>query len=262
MARKALPGIGSNLLKEWIIGRNPVMEVLKTKRREVFRLLLATGVEEKGRVAELLQMARTRKILVERVSRDKLAGMGDNPQGVALEVSRYPYVDTQDILDLAQEKGEEPFILMLDMIQNPQNLGTLLRSAEAAGVHGVIIPPHRAAEVTPAVVNASAGATEHLLIAQGNLVQIAEEIKKQNIWIVGLEGGVEAKPIHEVPLDGAIALIVGNEGEGMRPLVKDTCDFLLSLPMHGQIESLNAAVAGSIVLYQVVFNRQKQSFSR
>lgn len=244
-------------MKEWIIGRNPVMEVLKTKRREVFRLLLASGIEEKGRIAELLQLARAKNIPVERVSRDRLAGMGDNPQGVALEVNRYPYVDVTDIIDQSKRKGEPLFVLMLDLIQNPQNLGTLLRSAEAAGVHGVIIPTHRAAEVTPAVVNASAGATEHLLIAQGNLVQIAGELKKLDVWVVGLEGGPEARPIHEVPLNGAIALVVGNEGEGMRALVKETCDFLLRLPMKGEIESLNAAVAGSIVLYQVILTRQK-----
>jgi 23S rRNA (guanosine2251-2'-O)-methyltransferase len=244
-------------LKEWIIGRNPVMEVLVTKRREVFRLLLATNVEEKGRIAEMTQMARARKIQVERVSRDKLASMGENPQGVALEVSRYPYVDISDITTLAERKQEDLFLLMLDLVQNPQNLGTLLRTAEAAGVHGVLIPPHRAAEVTPAVVSASAGATEHLLIAQGNLVQICKELKKENAWVIGLEGGEGSKRIQDVPLKGPIVLIVGNEGEGMRPLVKETCDFLLSLPMLGNIESLNAAVAGSIVLYQVVLERQK-----
>jgi 23S rRNA (guanosine2251-2'-O)-methyltransferase len=244
-------------LKEWIIGRNPVMEVLVTKRREVFRLLLATNVEEKGRVAEMTQMARARKILVERVAREKLASMGENPQGVALEVSRYPYVDISDITTLAERKQEDLFLLMLDLVQNPQNLGTLLRTAEAAGVHGVLIPPHRAAEVTPAVVSASAGATEHLLIAQGNLVQICKELKKDNAWVIGLEGGEGSKRIQDVPLKGPIVLIVGNEGEGMRPLVKETCDFLLSLPMLGNIESLNAAVAGSIVLYQVVLERQK-----
>ncbi len=246
-------------MKEWIIGRNPVMEVLKTKRRDVFRLLLAAGLEEKGRIAEIIQMARGRKIAVERVPRDKLASMGENPQGVALEVSRYPYVDVADITELAKNKGEDLFLLMLDLIQNPQNLGSLLRSAEAAGVHGVLIPPHRAAEVTPAVVSASAGATEHLLIAQGNLVQIGKELKKEGAWMVGLEGGPEAKPIDQIPLNGPVMIVVGNEGEGMRPLVKETCDFLLSLPMLGQIESLNAAVAGSIVLYQVVLTRQKKS---
>ncbi|KAF0111729.1 MAG: 23S rRNA (guanosine2251-2'-O)-methyltransferase [Chloroflexi bacterium] len=249
-------------MKEWIIGRNPVMEVLKTKRREVFRLLLATGVEDKGRINEIVKLATARKIPVERVPKEKLAHMGENPQGIALEVSRYPYVDLADILDLAARKQEDLFILLLDLIQNPQNLGTLLRSAEAAGVHGVIIPPHRAAEVTPAVVNASAGATEHMFIAQGNLVQICGELKEAGAWIVGLEGGSDSKPVHEVPLDGPIAIIVGNEGEGMRALVRESCDFLLSLPMLGKIESLNAAVAGSIVLYQVVVTRQKSQIKQ
>ena len=245
-------------MKEWIIGRNPVMEVLKTKRREFFRLQMAVGLEEKGRISEILRMAREHKVPVERIPKEKIAQLGENPQGVALEVSRYPYVDLADILDLASRKQEDLFILMLDLIQNPQNLGTLLRSAEAAGVHGVLIPPHRAAEVTPAVVNASAGATEHLFIAQGNLVQICNELKKDGVWIVGLDGGENSKSVQEVPLTGPIAVIVGNEGEGMRSLVRETCDFLLSLPMLGQIESLNAAVAGSIILYQVVLERRQK----
>lgn len=235
------------------------MEVLKTKRRDAFRLLLASGIEEKGRVSEMVNLARSRKIPVERVPKEKLAAMGENPQGVALEVSRYPYVDLADVLALAEKKGEPLFVLMLDLIQNPQNLGTLLRTAEAAGVHGVVIPPHRAAEVTPAVVSASAGASEHMLIVQGNLVQLCEELKEIGAWVVGLEGGPGAKPVQQVPLDGPIVVIVGNEGEGMRALVRQTCDFLLGLPMLGKIESLNAAVAGSIALYQVVLTRQAKN---
>lgn len=244
-------------MREWIIGRNAVMEVLQARRREVFKLLLATGVEEKGRIIELQKLAASRKCPIERVPKERLAKMGDNPQGVALEVSRYPYMNLVDIIDQAKSKNEELFVLLLDMIQNPQNLGTLLRSAEAAGVHGVVIPPHRAAEVTPAVVNASSGASEHMLIAQANLVQAVEEFKQAGAWVVGLDGGPDSKPVEQVRLDGPIALIVGNEGEGMRSLVREKCDFLLSLPMKGRIESLNAAVAGSIVLYQVVLTREK-----
>ncbi len=209
----------------------------------------------------MVALARSRKIPVERVPKEKLAAMGENPQGVALEVSRYPYQNIADITARAAQKGEPLFVLMLDLIQNPQNLGTLLRTAEAAGVHGVIIPPHRAAEVTPAVVSASAGASEHMLIVQGNLVQLCAELKEAGAWVVGLEGGKDAKPVQQVPLDGPIVIIVGNEGEGMRALVRETCDFLLGLPMLGQIESLNAAVAGSIVLYQVVLARQKPAIS-
>lgn len=246
-------------MKEWITGRNPVMEAVQAKRRQVFRLLLASGVEEKGRIADLLRLASTRRIPVERVPREKLDRLGENPQGVAAEVSAYPYVDLEDILDRAVSRSEELFVLVLDVIQNPQNLGTLLRTAEAAGVHGVVIPQHRAAEVTPAVVTASSGATEHMLIAQGNISRSLEQLKTAGAWVVGLEGGENARPVSEVPLAGSIAVVVGNEGEGMRPLVRQSCDFLLALPMRGRIESLNAAVAGSIVIYQVLLERQRKT---
>lgn len=246
------------MVKEWIIGRNPVLEVLQARRRQVYRILLATGVEEKGRIADLRRMADSRRIVVERVPRERLDRLGENPQGIAAEVSPYPYVDLEDVLDRAKSCAEDLFVLVLDVIQNPQNLGTLLRSAEAAGVHGVVIPQHRAAEVTPAVVSASAGATEHMLITQGNITRSLEKFKEAGAWVVGLEGGEGAKPISEVPLNGPIVVVVGNEGEGMRPLVRQSCDFLLSLPMRGKIESLNAAVAGSIVVYQVLLARKQK----
>jgi len=242
-------------MKEWITGRNPVMEVLQAKRRQVFRLLLASGVEEKGRISEILRVAGISKIPVERVARERLERLGENPQGVAVEVGAYPYVELFDILDLAKERGEPLFVLALDVIQNPQNLGTLLRTAEAAGVHGVVIPQHRAAEVTPAVVSASAGASEHMLIIQGNITRSLEQLKEAGAWVVGLEGGGGSPT--DIPLTGPIAIVVGNEGEGMRPLVRESCDFILSLPMRGRVESLNAAVAGSIVIYQVLLARQK-----
>ena len=244
-------------MKEWIVGRNPVYEVLQAKRRDAFRLLIVSGVEEKGRIHELMTLAAARRVPIERVTRDRLNNLGENPQGVAIEVSAYPYVDMNAILERAAERREAPFILILDIIQNPQNLGTLLRTAEAAGVHGVIIPLRRAADVTPAVVSASAGASEHMFIAQENLARAIEILKKHEVWVVGLEGSPEAKPVEEVPLTGPLALVVGNEGEGMRLLVRESCDFLLKLPMVGHIESLNAAVAGSIVIYQALLARQK-----
>jgi 23S rRNA (guanosine2251-2'-O)-methyltransferase len=245
-------------MREWIYGRNAVMEALQARRREVFSLLLAIGVEDKGRIQEIQKLALARKCKVERVPKERLAKMGENPQGVALEVSGYPYVDITDIIARAETAGEDLFVLLLDMIQNPQNLGTLLRTAEAAGVHGVIIPQHRAAEVTPAVVNSSSGASEHMLIAQANLASAVEELKLAGAWVVGLDGGLGSQPVQEIRLDGPIAVIVGNEGEGMRALVREKCDFLLGLPMRGRIDSLNAAVAGSIVLYQVVLTRQQK----
>jgi 23S rRNA (guanosine2251-2'-O)-methyltransferase len=244
-------------LREWITGRNPVAEVLQAKRRDVFRLLFASGIEEKGRIPEIRKLAQTRKVPIEVVPREKLNSMAENPQGVALEVSAYPYVDISDILDNASRRSEDLFILALDVIQNPQNLGSLLRTAEAAGIHGVIIPQHRSAEVTPAVVTASAGASEHMLIAPTNIVRALEDLKKDNVWVVGLEGGEGAKDATTIPLTGPLALVVGNEGEGMRQLVRETCDHLMALPMRGHIESLNAAVAGSIAIYLALFEREK-----
>lgn len=243
------PGTGRNSVREWITGRNPVFETLSVHRRQCFRLMLATGIDEKGVIAEILTLARGMKIPVERVNRQKIDSLGGNPQGIALETSPYPYVDLRAILKAAEKKGEPPFILILDTLQDPQNLGTLLRSAEAFGVHGVIIPAHSAAGVTPAVVHASSGACEHLLIAATNLAQAISELKQANIWVIGLDAGLDAVDIADVRLDGSLALVVGSEAEGMRPLVRRSCDTIARLPMTGHIESLNAAVSGSIALY-------------
>lgn len=252
----------NDAMKEWILGRNPVYEVLRAKRRHFFRLLVAQGVDEKGRLGEILKLASTHKIPVTRVPRQQLdsLGSGDSQshQGVALEASEYPYCALQDILALAEERQEPPFLLVLDMVQNPQNLGALLRTAEAAGVHGILIPLRRAAGVTPAVVHASAGAAEHLFVTQVNLAQALDTLKQDaGVWVMGLEGSPEAKPYDSLKLDGPLALVVGNEGEGMRDLVRRSCDVLIRLPMVGKVESLNAAVAGSIVLYRALSDRQK-----
>jgi 23S rRNA (guanosine2251-2'-O)-methyltransferase len=153
------------------------------------------------------------------------------------------------MLERAEQAAEDPLILILDTLQDPQNLGTLLRTAEVVGVHGVLLPFRRTATITPAVVSASSGASEHLLIAQANLAQSIELLKEAGIWVVGLEGSPRAQTPDQVRLEGPLALVVGSEGEGMRPLVAKSCDLLLRLPMRGRIESLNAAVAGSIALY-------------
>ena len=244
-------------MKEWITGRNPVYEVLRARRRQAFRLLVAEGAQEKGRLAEILSQARARKVPVEQVPRQRIDSLGENPQGVALEASGYSFCEVDDILALAAERGEAPFILILDSLQNPQNFGTLLRTAEATGVHGVVLPLRHTAGVTPAVVSASAGATEHLRIAQANLAQVIRELKAAGAWVVGLEGSPEAQPPEKVRLDGPLVLVVGSEGEGMRPLVRQSCDYLVALPMQGKIESLNAAVAGSVVLYLALIARSK-----
>jgi 23S rRNA (guanosine2251-2'-O)-methyltransferase len=244
-------------MKEFICGRNPVYETLRAKRRDVFRLQVAEGVQEKGRLTEILDLISRRKIPVERVTRSHLDKLGDSHQGVALETSTYPYVALEDILENAQTHTEPLFVLILDTLQNPQNLGTIIRTAEAVGVHGVLIPTHRAAEISPAVVSASAGASEHMLVAQVNLAQAIDKLKEANAWIVGLDESLESKDPSEVQLDGALAMVVGSEGEGIRPLVRQSCDFLLRLPMQGKIESLNASVAGSVALYLAYIARHK-----
>lgn len=245
-------------MKEWITGRNPVYETLIAGRREAFRLILAEGAQEKGKLAQIVELARSLKIPVERVTRAKVDSLGENPQGVALEASSYPYVALADILARAVSLDEPLFVLLLDALQNPQNLGTLFRTAESVGVHGVVLPLRHTAEVTPAVVSASAGASEHLLVAQVNLAQAITELKEAGVWVVGLEGSPDALPPSQVRLDGALALVVGSEGEGMRPLVRQSCDWLMSLPMRGRIESLNAAVAGSVALYLALQARTKE----
>ena len=244
-------------MKEFIYGRNPVYETLRARRRDVFRLQIAEGVQERGRLIEILDLSIKRKIPLERVPRARLDKISDSHQGVALEASTYPYMGMEDIIESAREKLEPLFVLILDTLQNPQNLGTLIRTAEGVGVHGVVIPPHKAAEITPAVVSASAGACEHMLVAQTNLAQAIDQLKEANAWVIGLDESPKSKEPEEVPMKGALAIVVGSEGEGIRPLVKRSCDFLLRLPMQGKIDSLNAAVAGSVVLYLAYLARKK-----
>jgi len=173
-----------------------------------------------------------------------------NHQGVALECGDYPYAEVSDCLELAAERQEPALLLLLDHLQDPQNVGTLLRTAETVGVHGVVLPGRRAAEVTPAVVNASSGATEHLqIVVVANLAQTIGELQKAGIWIVGVEDDERAQQFDRADLDMPLGLVIGAEGPGLARLTRERCDFLVKLPMRGQIASLNAAVAGSIVLY-------------
>jgi len=236
-------------MREWLYGRNAVMETLRSQRRNFFRLRIAKGVKENEHIKEIIHRARVLKIPIDTVDRSQLDGISNGHQGVGLEVSAYPYQSVADMLEFAQSKNEAPFLLILDTLQDPQNLGTLLRTAEVVGVHGVVLPLRRTATITAAVVNASSGASEHLRIAQANLAQAIAQLKENNVWVVGLDMGQKSQMIDKVRLDGSLALVVGSEGDGMRRLVSDSCDVLLRLPMRGNIESLNAAAAGSIVLY-------------
>lgn len=245
-------------MRETIYGRNPVYECLHAGRRDVFGVMVAQRAKARGTLAEIVALADQRGVPVRRVDRQQIDKLGKhiNHQGVVAEVSGYPYVDLDGILALAAERGEPPWILLLDCLQDPQNLGTLLRTAEIVGVHGVVLPARRSAEVTPAVVSASSGACEHLRVAQvTNLVRAMEALKGRDVWIAGLEDVAIAQELWQADLGGALGLVVGSEGQGIRRLVRETCDFYIRLPMRGQISSLNAAVAGSVALYEVARQR-------
>lgn len=233
-------------LTETIWGRHPVEEVLRAGRRKVHRLLVLQGHPPPERVLRLAEEAGVRLEPVE-----LLPVATSQHQGIAAQVDPYPYTELSSALERAGRAGEAPLLLLLDQVQDPQNLGTLLRTAEAVGVHGVVLPLAGAAGVTPAVVAASAGACEHLWIARANLAQAIRRLKQADLWIVGLENSEQAKRIDQADLQPPMALVVGSEGRGLRRLVGESCDFLVQIPMRGQVESLNAAVAGSLVLYEV-----------
>ena len=241
--------------REWLYGRQAVREVLRAGRRPVFLLRVAKGAQEHGVLSEIMTLAHRKELRVEVVTRDVLDRLGGNHQGVAVQAGEYPLVEFSDLLAECEQAGPAVLLLILDQIQDPQNLASLLRTAEAAAVTGVVLPFRRAAGITPAVVNASAGAVEHLRIAQSNLAQAIEEIKRREIWVAGLDVSPDARPLFDADLTGPTAWVIGSEGEGLRPLVRKSCDVLYSLPMRGNIASLNAAVAGSIALYHVLYQR-------
>lgn len=237
---------------EWLYGRNAVRETLRAGRRRLHRLRVSAGAQMSGTFGDVVRLAEKLAVPIERIDHKSLdRQMREvNHQGVALEVTPYPYATLEDCLALAEQRGEPALLLLLDHLQDPQNVGTLLRTAECVGVHGVVIPGRRAAEVTPAVVNASSGASEHLLIASlTNLAQSITELQRRGVWVVGVENDPAADLFDRADLNMPLALVIGAEGAGLARLTRDRCDFLVRLPMTGQIASLNAAVAGSIVLY-------------
>ncbi len=243
-------------MSELIYGRHAVLETLRAGRRRIYRLWLE-GAEGDDPGSPIVQEIRARAEEAKVPTRsihgglfDKLAQQRVNAQSVALEVDDYPYADLDDILSRAADASEPPLILILDHVQDPQNLGALFRTAEAMGVHGVVIPERRAAGITPAVTNTSAGAVEQMLVAQvTNLNRAIEFLKSHNIWVAGLTGEPHVPLLDAQAVSGALAVVIGSEGEGISHLTREKCDFLVRLPMYGRVESLNAAVAGSIVLY-------------
>jgi len=245
---------------EIVYGRQPVCELLKAGRREVKRLLMANNVRRSAAaIVQFLKWAEKRGLEVQPVAvfeLDRLCRSG-NHQGVAAVVADYAYVELADLLEGGGDRKLPPLLLLVDHVQDPQNLGSMLRSADAAGVNGVVIPRHRAASVTPAVVRASAGAAEHVKVAQvGNLHQAMLTLKEQGIRLIGLEGSSASTPYEEADLTGPVGLVIGSEEEGLGKLVHNTCDLVVRLPMRGRVGSLNAAVAAAIALFEV---RRRQS---
>ncbi len=239
-------------MSEFLYGRNAARECLRARRRHVHKVMLADTVEPAAIIEEITELAKNLKIAVQRVARHQLDKVAKNHQGVVLQVGSYPTVNVEDILAQAAKLNEAPFLMILDHIEDPHNFGAMLRTAETVGVHGVVIPKKRSVGVTASVVSASAGAVEHIWVAEvSNVVQVLKKLKQENIWVVGVENTTEALIYSEADLTGAIAIVIGSEGKGMSRLVQETCDFLIKLPMRGQIESLNASVACSLILYEV-----------
>lgn len=239
-------------MTQYLYGRWPILESLRAGRRDFQQLLLADSIEEKGTVDAIQTAAQQHGVDIRRVPRRVIDDLSKNAnhQGIALRVGDYPYVEVDTILQAAAGKGERPFLLILDLLKDPQNAGTLLRVADSVGVHGVLLQERRGVEVTPAVVSASSGAVEHLNVSiVTNLVTAMRRLKEENIWLVGLDIGPDVVTLDQVDLDRPIALVMGSEGEGLRRLVRETCDFRITIPMRGHVHSLNVATAGSIALY-------------
>jgi 23S rRNA (guanosine2251-2'-O)-methyltransferase len=240
-----------NETPELLIRRNSVFAALDSNRREFYRLWVQEDISQKP-IADILEMASKRRVTIKKASKKAISNKAqDNRhQGVLLEASPYRYAALNEMISLASSREEKPFLLILDLLQGPQNIGSLLRTAEICGVHGIIVQDRRAPEITPTIIQYSAGAAEYLLISQvTNLAQSINDLKEKGIWVVGLDIDQEAMQYGDVDLDLPIALVVGHEGSGLRRIIKKHCDFLLRLPMRGRTESLNAANAGSILLY-------------
>lgn len=242
--------------QDQVEGRNSVLELLESGR-DVNKILVAKG-EKHGSIHKIIAIAKERKILIVELERNKLNQIAqtENHQGVIAIVPPFNYCEVEDILELANKKHEMPFILILDGIEDPHNLGSIIRTAETAGVHGIIIPKRRAASVNSTVSKVSAGAVEYMKIARvNNLNETIRYLKEQGVWICGTDMQTEViytKQDYKMPL----ALVIGSEGFGMSRLVKENCDFLVKIPMKGKITSLNASVSAGIIMYEILRQRK------
>ncbi|MFC7787213.1 MULTISPECIES: 23S rRNA (guanosine(2251)-2'-O)-methyltransferase RlmB [Rossellomorea] len=240
--------------KDFIGGRNPVMEALKSGR-DINKIWIAEG-SQKGSIQQIVGLAKESNVMVQYVPKKKIEQMvAENHQGVVASVAAYQYAEIDDLFHRAEQKGEDPFILILDELEDPHNLGSIMRTADAAGAHGIIIPKRRAVGLTSTVAKASTGAIEHIPVARvTNLSRAVDELKERGVWVAG----TDAKGKQDFrQLDGTlpIGLIIGSEGKGMSRILRDKCDFLVQLPMVGHVTSLNASVAASILMYEVYRKR-------
>ena len=242
-------------MEDVIYGRNPILEAVNAGH-EINKLLVLEGSKDKN-LQKVINAARDKKILIQFVERklmDKISE-GENHQGVIAYVSPYHYYELEELIQLAKDKNEEPLLIICDEITDPHNLGSIIRTANAVGAHGVIIPKRRSAAINQTVVKTSCGAVEYVPVARvTNITQTIKQLQNLGVWVVGTD--MDAPLYYEANLTGNIAIVIGNEGEGISRLVKESCDLMVSLPMMGQVSSLNAAVAGSIVMYEAIRQRQ------
>ncbi len=241
--------------QEYIEGRNPIIEALKADRN-IKKILIADRTRNKS-INKIIKLAKKMNIQIEYLHRSKLDSISQTQshQGVIALAEAYKYKTLDYIFNYAKKKNENPFIIILDEIKDPHNLGSIMRTAECAGAHGIIIPKRRAAGVTPVVLKTSAGAIEYLPVVQvSNIANTIDILKEKGLWIYGADMQGE-KYYYEQSLKGAIGLVIGSEGKGMRRLVKEKCDFLIKIPMKGRVSSLNASVAASILMYEILKQR-------
>ena len=244
--------------QDQVEGRNAVIELLESGK-DVNKILIAKG-EKHGSINKIIAMAKERKIIISEIDKNKLFGMSqtENCQGVIAIVPPFNYCEVDDILEEAKRRNEKPFIIILDGIEDPHNLGSIIRTAETAGVHGIIIPKRRAALVNSTVSKVSAGAVSYMKVARvNNLNETIRYLKEQDVWICGTD--MEAKKYYyQESYKGPIAIVIGNEGFGISRLVKENCDFLVKIPMLGKISSLNASVSAGIVMYEATKQRMQK----
>ena len=242
-------------MEDKIYGRNPVIEALSGDR-EIDKIFFQDGLTH-SLISKITAMAKEKRIPYKFVNRKKLDELADggNHQGVVAFVAMQSYATVEDILDRAKEKGEPPFILIADGLSDPHNLGSIIRTANAAGMHGIIIPKNRSVSLNAVVAKVSAGAIEHIPVAKvANIAQTIEKLKKEGVWVAGTD--LSASGYHyDADLKGPLAIVIGSEGEGIGRLVKEKCDFLVKIPMIGEIESLNASVAAGVLIYEAIRQR-------